>query len=110
MSVHRVSRNQLYKTVHLKGCEDDPRLSWKAVGILWFLLSRPEDWQIYQRDLLKRHTDGLASLRTGLKELEEAGYLKRRFLRGEDGKLTGRDWLVSERPLEPGDWEEIFGE
>lgn len=29
----------------------DPNLSWKAKGILLYLLSRPDDWQIYETEL-----------------------------------------------------------
>jgi len=54
-------------------CLRDPNLSWKAKGLFAYLLSLPDDWQIYQKDLVNRATDGDTSLRSGIIELEKAG-------------------------------------
>lgn len=78
---------------------NDVRLSWKAKGLLAYLLSKPDDWQIYERDLIKRSTDGRDAVRTGLRELEANGYLSRQQLRGEDGSFRAMEYVVYERPI-----------
>ena len=56
----------------------DSRLSWKARGIFTYLWSQSESWEFNEVEVAKHSTDGRDSLRTGLKELEDAGYLDRK--------------------------------
>ena len=86
-----------FVTVH-KGFVQDEKLSWKAKGLLLYLLSRPDDWQFYESDLMKRSTDGKDSLSSGLKELEKMGYLSRERIRNEKGHLQGYEYTVREIP------------
>ena len=58
-------------------------LSWKAKGILAYIFSLPEDWKIYLEEVATHSTDGIKSFRSGWKELEEAGYVKRFPVRDE---------------------------
>ncbi|MEB6059560.1 conserved phage C-terminal domain-containing protein [Staphylococcus pseudoxylosus] len=76
----------------------DSNLSWKAKGILLYLLSRPDDWQIYETELEKHSSDGLSGLKSGIKELEEIGYIQRNRKRDENGRLNGYEYLVYEQP------------
>ncbi|MBD7971391.1 helix-turn-helix domain-containing protein [Paenibacillus gallinarum] len=78
---------------------NDERLSWKAKGLLAYLLSKPDDWQVYESDLIKRATDGRDSVRTGLRELEKFGYLSRRQIRGENGSFGHVEYIIYERPV-----------
>lgn len=78
---------------------NDERLSWKAKGLLVYLLSKPDDWQVYESDLVKRAADGRDAVRTGLKELMEYGYLSRRQIRGENGSFGHMEYIVYERPI-----------
>ena len=105
-TVLRVGRNEKYKTVHLKACEDDSRLSWKAVGLLWYLLSRPDGWKFFRRDLVGRHTDGRDSVARGLAELRCASYVRvRQEQAGGSVKFAPGEWFVSEVPLTEHQWE-----
>jgi hypothetical protein len=79
-------------------CLRDPNLSWKAKGLFAYLLSLPDDWQIYQKDLVNRATDGDTSLRSGIIELEKAGYLKRERQRNESGQVKGMIYHIIENP------------
>jgi DnaD/phage-associated family protein len=54
---------------------DNPDLSFKAKGILTYLLSRPDGWEVNVPDLVNHSTDGAAAIRTGLKELRTAGHI-----------------------------------
>lgn len=52
-------------------------LSWKAKGILAYVLSLPDDWNINLNELMKHATDGKDAFRSGWKELTEKGYIER---------------------------------
>lgn len=78
---------------------NDERLSWKAKGLLAYLLSKPDDWQIYESELVKRSKDGRDAVRTALRELESNGYITRRQLRKEDGSFGSMEYIVYERPI-----------
>jgi len=57
----------------------DKRLSFRARGLLALMLSYPADWE-FNREWLAEQSDGegVAAVRTALKELETHGYLVRR--------------------------------
>lgn len=100
-TIFRVCKNKDNPYVMLnKTCINDVRLSWKAKGILGYLLSLPDDWQIYQTELVKHSADGIKSLASGLKELENYGYLKKEYLRNEKGQFIGYNYSVYEVPTE----------
>lgn len=77
---------------------NDTNLSWKAKGILAYLLSLPDDWKIYENELVKHSRDGKESLRSGIKELINAGYIERVQLRDEKGRMNGYEYRVYETP------------
>jgi len=64
---------------------ENPLLSWKAKGLLLYLLNRPDKWIANERDLINRSTDGIWSVHAAQKELKEAGHL-------EIKKFNGSDW------------------
>jgi hypothetical protein len=55
---------------------DNPALSFKAKGILTYLMSRPNGWEVCIIDLAKRSTEGISAIRSGLKELRNAGHMR----------------------------------
>lgn len=102
MAVFRVYKESgNFITVHKSFIHDD-NLSWKAKGILLYLLSRPDDWRIYETELNKHSSDGRDSLRTGIKELEDAGYIHRTRRRNEKGQLREYEYQVFEQPNQIG--------
>lgn len=66
----------------------DQRLSWKARGLLIYLLSMPDNWRTNTTQLRGAGIDGRDAIRAGLTELEEAGYLHRRRIHRNDGTFT----------------------
>lgn len=81
-----------------KSCLEDTSLSWKAKGLLAYLLSRPDDWKVYIEDLKSRSTDGRDSIYSGLKELTEAKYIVKKRLHDKSGKFAGWEYQVFEHP------------
>lgn len=76
----------------------DDNLSLKARGLLCTMFSLPENWKFSERGLISIFKkDGQSAIRSGLKELEEAGYLKRERIR-EQGKIVGVDWIIYDSP------------
>jgi hypothetical protein len=66
---------------------EDENLSFKARGLLAYLLSRPDGWHTDARQLAEHSTDGRTAVLSGLRELEEAGYLIRQQCRDEKGQF-----------------------
>jgi hypothetical protein len=66
---------------------ENPCLSWRAKGVLTYLVSRPDNWIVRLGDLVKRSPEGVYAVRAALRELTKAGHITRREER-EEG--TGR--------------------
>jgi len=74
----------------------DSSLSWKAKGLLIYLLSLPKDWNIRLSELARHATDGIDSTRKAMDELLNAGYIQRGArIRKPDGKLGDYVYLVT---------------
>ena len=78
---------------------NDTSLSWKAKGLFVYLWSQADEWDFYESEVVKHSTDKLGSLKSGLKELEHQGYLKRQILRDDKGKFKGNEWVLSDNPM-----------
>ena len=78
----------------------DVKLSWRAKGLLAYMLSMPDDWQFYVNELHKHAKDGKDSTRSALKELEQFGYLViEKDNRSSKGKFATNNYFLYERPL-----------
>lgn len=60
------------------------------------MLSLPDDWRIYESELVNHGSDGISSLRSGVKELIDNGYIKRIQLRNDKGHFIGYEYDVYE--------------
>ncbi|MDK7443429.1 DnaD domain-containing protein [Bacillus paranthracis] len=97
MATFRVNKDKNYTTINNTGLKDT-RLSWKAKGILAYILTLPDDWIFYMEEVTKHSKDGIASLKAGMKELKEYGYVKRFPIKGEDGKISKWEMIIYEVP------------
>ena len=100
MAVYRVERTQGYTVMsnyHLK----DTALSLKAKGLLSMFLSFPDDWNYSTRGLASICKEGVEAIGNTIKELEKAGYILRRQLRGANGRITDTEYVIYERPQTP---------
>ena len=100
MAVYRVERTRDYTVMcnyHLK----DKALSLKAKGLLSMMLSMPEEWNYSTRGLAAICKEGVEAVGNALKELEKAGYMVRRQIRGGNGRITDTEYIIYEKPQEP---------
>lgn len=106
-SIIRVQKNPDNPFVMIdKRIFSDDRLSWKAKGILGYLLSKPDNWKVIITDLTKQSKDGEKAVYSGLKELVENGYLVRQPSRDAKGKITKWEYIIFETPQNSDDKEE----
>ena len=80
-----------------KGFIDNPNLSWKAKGILTYLLSKPDSWRVIIKDIVKHGTGGERAIYSGLNELKQAGYYRKYPVR-EGQRIVRWDSVVYECP------------
>lgn len=77
----------------------NPEISSKAVRILCILLSNKEGWQSHLSVLSKSMKEGVYSIKQGLAELEELGYLKRlRYRSIETKQIKSSIWSYGDVP------------
>lgn len=83
-------------TVIGNAAAQDAELSWKAKGLLIYLLSLPKNWNIRISELANHATDGYDSTKRAMDELLKSGYIKRGpRVRKPDGKLGDYVYLLS---------------
>ena len=97
MPVFRVDKSRDY-TVLSNNIFKDRTLSAKAKGLLAEMLSLPENWDYTLKGLTFLFSDGLDSVRQGIKELEEHGYVVRERKRDEKGRLGEMEYVIYETP------------
>jgi len=100
MAILRKSNKERFTTIPQTITQDD-RLSLRDVGLLVRMLSLPDNWNFSEKGLeaiFKQ--DGQTSIRSGLKNLEECGYLRRTRTRNEKGQVDNVEWFLYEYPLE----------
>ena len=98
MPVIRVQKTKNYTVManyHLR----DKRLSFKAKGLMSFMLSLPEKWDYSITGLSMFGTDKIDSVRNALKELEKQGYVRVERVRDNKGMLRGTEYTVMEKPI-----------
>ena len=97
MSIYRAPRPESNWTQIRNEIIEDPRLTFKATGVLIFVLSKPDNWRTSTRHLASVKKEGIDAIRTAMSELESAGYIKRRRYQDEEGKWC-YDTLVFDTP------------
>ena len=97
MAIYRVERTKNYTVMsnyHLK----DRELSLKAKGLLSMILSLPDEWNYTLRGLAAISKEGVDAIGSAVRELEKAGYIIRRQLRGEKGRISDTEYTIYEQP------------
>ena len=96
MSVFKIEKNKNYTVMsnyHLR----DRDLSYKAKGLLSFMLSLPEDWDYSLAGLCSISKESRDRIRSILKELQEHHYVEIEKIRGDKGYFE-YNYLIYEIP------------
>lgn len=72
---------------------EDRNLSYRALGLLAYLLSKPNNWQIMITEL-STGREGRDAVYTAIKELINAGYVERKTIRDERNRVTGTEYII----------------
>lgn len=84
MTTLRIARRRQYVRLDSRAVNDD-RLSFRARGILAWLLEKPDDWSADSDSIAERGKEGRDAVRSALRELETCGYLMRRKFQDDSG-------------------------
>ena len=96
MAIIRKKQKERFSIVDNKVIEDK-RLSFKARGLLIYMLSKPDDWKFYTEELAKRSDkDGISAIKSALNEIESTGYLTRKQEHKKNGQFASQDWILTD--------------
>ena len=96
MAIFRINKTSNYTVMsnyHLK----DLNLSYKAKGLLSFMLSLPDNWDYSIEGLTKVSKESIKAIRSTLKELEDNNYLVRNRNQLDNGQFN-YDYSIYEVP------------
>lgn len=97
----RIQKKQHNFVMLDKGFLEDNRLSYKAKGILSYLLSKPDNWKVIIKDLIAHSSDGEKAIYSGLRELKQHGYYKKIPIRNDSGqRISYWESVIYECPEE----------
>lgn len=108
MSIRRSARKQRFTTVDNQVFASG--LSYRAMGLLTYLLSKPDHWQVSVAQLVKNVSesakpDGRDAVYAIIAELEDKGFIVRRRKRSDSGRMSGIEYVVHDTP-QPAEPEE----
>ena len=108
-TIHNIRLDKDF-TVTYNKTPEIPGVSWGAKGLLWYILSRSEGWEIHVWQLAKIYTgdkrgNGKPAVSGFITELKEAGYLLYTKYQKENGQWEHR---YDAYPLPVREYQEMF--
>jgi hypothetical protein len=77
-------------------------MSWRAKGLLCYLLSLPPDWVTYKKEVANHATESYDTMIKAFQELENAGYILTTQYVNDKGRFTGLEYHVYNAPTTRG--------
>lgn len=97
--IFRVAKNRDNPYVMInKKILENKELSFRAKGVLGYILTKPDTWKVCIRDIVNNGKEGRDAVYSGIKELIQLGYIQHVCCR-ENGKITHYEYIVYEEPL-----------
>lgn len=93
--VHKTKDYTVMSNHHFRNKE----MTLKAKGLLSQMLSLPDDWNYTIEGLASINKEGVDCISDTLTELEKFGYVTRKRIRDEKGRLRGTDYDIYEEPI-----------
>lgn len=97
--IHRIVKNSNYVIMDRR-IFHNKKLSWKAKGIMAYVLTLPNDWTFRLEEIITHSIDKRDSFRSGWKELQEQGYVERIPIKDDRGIIVRWETHVFECPEE----------
>lgn len=79
----------------------DERLDWGAVGLLGYLTSHRDGFDVGLTELFRSRSSGRHKVTQHVEELERFGYIRRETKRDRRGMITGTTWHLLGPVSEP---------
>ena len=92
------NKDNPYVMINKLGIQD-PNLSWAAKGLLAYLLSLPDDWKIYVKELVNHTSGGRDHTYTVIRQLLNSGYMEKVEYRYK-GRVLALNYNVFEVPID----------
>lgn len=99
MNTNVVKKNKNYKAIN-RTAAADKKLSLKAKGVMFYFLSKPDDWKGHVYDIVNNSRDGRKSVLSAIKELKAAGYITTETDYASDGAFLGKYYKILDEPSE----------
>ena len=96
MSIIRAPRPDVGYSILNNDTIRDQALSFRARGVLLYLLSMPDNWSTSSSRLQGAMTEGRDAIRRAIKELQEAGYMRLEKKQDEQGRWHSH-WIVYDK-------------
>jgi hypothetical protein len=100
MTIRRSERREHYVSIN-QIVFDDERIDHKGLGVLTYLLSKPDNWRTNSHQLATRFHCNVNTIKRILRDLENLGYLLREKRQSSDGTFFWES-TVFESPLTMG--------
>lgn len=100
MGILRKIRKDNFTTVSNDYLQDES-LSWKAKGVITFLMSLPDDWNVNISHLTKCSKDGRDAVMSALDEIVDHGYGRKIKTRAKNGTFDNFDFEVADSKMFP---------
>lgn len=97
MPIVRIDKNTNFTTIH-NSLLRDTRLSLRACGLLCKMLSHCDSWNFTINGLTAGTKDGRTVVSGALKELEDLGYLVRKIVRDNLGRIKDTEYWIYDSP------------
>jgi hypothetical protein len=101
MGEHLIIRNEVSDNFSVlpNHLMNDERLSADELGLLVYLLSKPNDWRVQTSQLQARFGIGRDKTKRIIRQLEQYGYIAKDLQRAEGGQFASNRYIVSDSPL-----------
>jgi len=96
MIIRLAKQNRGSWTVISNDLLQDTSLSLEALGLLCYLLSKPDDWEVRVSEIQQTWGLGRARLQRIMQELADAGYARLQSKRNGNGQMSGKEWIIFE--------------
>ena len=110
METGRLKKFEHPFTITPNAIVNDTRLSAADKGVALVICSKPNGWVFHTSEIIKTCGGGTYVVKNALIKLEKLGYISRSRATGSDGKYTGINIEIREKPVEQEEQDEITHE